>query len=177
MKPFDDYPGGGKRILKKMGRTNTRREDGLWLMENASQDSCAYCDVSLVDTYHHWLLLNVGHVVPARECARLGIPDGWHHSFTNAVHSCFGCSMFDNRYSVMWQAPKAPYDWTVREFITLRDRVLRERYGRIGERSACEIRFFQLNVARSFRGPTKPDSTSPEIHVSGDIETRRERKT
>ena len=146
MKPFDDYPGEGKRILKKMGRTNARREDGLWPMQNARQNSCAYCDVSLVDTYDHWLLLNVDHVVPARECARLGIPDGWHHSFTNAVLSCFGCNMFDNRYSIEWQIPKAPDDWTVREFITLRDRVFRERYGRIGARRACEIGFFELMV-------------------------------
>ena len=150
MKPFDDYPGGGKRILKSMGRANARREDGLWLMEYASQDSCAYCDVSLVDTYHHWLLLNVGHVVPARECARLGIPDGWHHSFTNTVLSCFGCNLFDNRYSVTWQVPRAPDDWTVREFITLRDSVFRERHRRIGERRDREIRFFRLNVQRSF---------------------------
>ena len=155
MKPFDDYPGGGKKILRRMGRTNTRREDGLWLMENASQDSCAYCDVSLVDTYHYWLLLNVGHVVPARECARLGIPDEWHHSFTNTVLSCFGCSLFDNRYSVTWQVPMATDDWTVREFITLRDRVFRERYRRIGERRACEIRFFQMKVVGSAPRPTQ----------------------
>ena len=154
MKPFDDYPGGGERILKKMGRTNARREDGLWLMQNARQDSCAYCGVSLVDTYDHWLLLNVDHVVPARESTRLGIPGGWHHSLTNAVLSCFGCNMFDNRYSVEWQAPKTPDDCTVPEFIKLRDGVFRERHGRIGERRAFEIRFFQLNVARSVHGPT-----------------------
>lgn len=157
MKPFDDYPGGGKRILKKMGRTCARREDGLWLMQNALQDSFAYCDVSLVDTYHHWLLLNVGHVVPARECARLGIPDAWHHSFL----SCFGCSLFDNRYRVTWQVPKAPDDWTVRGFITLRDGVIKERRRRIGERRACEISFFQLNVERGVPGPNRIKSPWP----------------
>ena len=155
MNPFDDYPGRGDSILKKMGRANARREDGLWLMQNARQDSCAYCDISLVDTYHHWLLLNVDHVVPVRECARLGIPDGWRHSFTNAVLSCFGCNMFDNRYSIEWQVPRVPDDWTVREFITLRDAVFRERHRRIGERRASEISFFQLKVARSAPGPTQ----------------------
>ena len=131
-----------------MGRANSRREDGLWLMENARQDSCAYCDVSLVDTYHHWLLLNVDHVVPAGECAKLGIPDGWHHSFTNTVLSCFGCNLFDNRYTIDWQAPKAPDDWTVLEFIALQDRVFRARHKRIADRREEEIRFFQLRVAR-----------------------------
>ena len=154
MRPFDDYPGEGKRILKKMGRANSRRDDGLWLMQNARQDSCAYCDLRLVDSYHHWLLLNVGHVVPARECARLGIPDGWHHSFTNAVLSCSGCNMFDNRYSVDWQAPKAPDDWTVQEFITLRDGVFRERHRRIAERRASEISFFEMMAERSVPRPT-----------------------
>ena len=38
MKPFDDYPGGGCTILKPMSRTNTRRGDGSWLMENVGQE-------------------------------------------------------------------------------------------------------------------------------------------
>lgn len=148
MKPFDDYPGRGTTILKKMGRTNSRREDGLWLMKNTRQDCCCYCGVSLVDTYHHWLLLNVGHVVPARECARLGVPTEWHHSFTNSVLSCFGCSLFDNRYTIDWYEPKDPDYWTVPEFIALRDQVFEERHRRIAVRRLQEMRFFRLEIAR-----------------------------
>ena len=155
MKPFDDYPGSGARILKKMGRANARREDGLWLMEKTRQDCCGYCGVSLVDTYHHWLLLNVDHVVPAKECARLGVPEEWRHSFTNSVLSCFGCNMFDNRYTVGWQQPKNPDDWTVPHFIALRDLVYEERRRRIEVRCAEEMRFFQLKVARSNLASTR----------------------
>ena len=142
MKPFDDYPGGGNTILKKMGRANSRREDGKWLMDNTSQYSCVYCGVNLVDDYYHWLLLNVGHVIPVGECNRLEIPKEWHHSFTNAVLACFGCNLFDNRYSIGWQEPKATGMWTVPAFVSLRDQVFKERKERILKRRGDEVAFF-----------------------------------
>lgn len=148
MKPFDDYPGEGNTILKKMGRTNARREDGLWLMKNAGQDRCAYCEVSLVDDYYHWLLLNVDHVIPASECKRLGIPNEWHHSFTNTVLACFGCNLFDNRYSIEWEKPKPISHWTVPDFISLRDKVFKERKGRILHRRSDEIRFYNERIPK-----------------------------
>ena len=146
MKPFDDYPEGGRTIIKKMGRANARREDGLWLMEKAQQDRCVYCEVSLVDDYYHWLLLNVDHVIPAKECTRLYIPEEWHHSFTNAVLACFGCNLFDNRYTIEWQQPKAAAAWKVSEFIALRDEVFAERKTRILSRRADEVQFFEQRV-------------------------------
>ena len=146
MKPFDDYPGGGYTILRKMGRTNARREDGLWLMNHANQDRCVYCGVSLVDDYHHWLLLNVDHVIPVSECKRLHIPEEWHHSFTNAVLACFGCNLFDNRYAITWQQPKRV--WTESEFTSLRDKVLEERTWRIRNRRKEEVSFYEHKVKR-----------------------------
>ena len=146
MYPFDDYPGEGKEILKKMGRANARREDGLWLMKNAKQDRCVYCKVSLVDDYNHWLLLNVDHVIPASECKRLGIPNDWHHSFSNVVLACFGCNLFDNRYSIEWGAPKPAGEWTVPEFTLLRDKVFMERKNRILRRRSDEIEFFTKHI-------------------------------
>ena len=149
MKPFDDYPDGGNTILRKMGRANARREDGLWLMQNANQDKCAYCGVSLVDNYDHWLLLNLDHVIPAKECDRLGIPVEWHHSFTNAVLACFGCNLFDNRYKIQWQQPKPTSEWTLPQFVELRNKVFQERKGRILKRRADEVDFFERNVRLS----------------------------
>ena len=146
MKPFDDYPAGGLSILKKMGRANTRREDGLWLMKNAGQDRCVYCDISLVDEYYHWLLLNVDHVIPASECKRLGIPDEWHHSFTNVVLACFGCNLFDNRYRIEWAEARPANDWTVPEFVSLRNAVFAERKERILKRRDEEINFFNRQI-------------------------------
>ena len=146
MKPFDDYPEGGLAILKKMGRANARREDGLWLMENAKQDRCVYCGISLVDEYYHWLLLNAGRVVPDKECKRLRIPDQLCDSFTNAVLACYGCNIFDNRYTIDWQEPKATGEWTVPEFIGLRDKVFTERKARILKRRTEEVQFFEQKV-------------------------------
>lgn len=146
MKPFDNYPEGGATILKKMGRNNARREDGLWLMLEAEQKTCVYCEISLVDDYYHWLLLNVGHVISPGECARLGIPTDWHHSFSNAVLTCSGCNTIDSVYQIEWQEPQKAQDWTAQQFIDLRDRVFEERKKRILERRDGEVSFFNLNV-------------------------------
>lgn len=145
MYPFSNYAGNGNTILKKMGRANARREDGLWLMENTGQVKCAYCEISLVDEYYHWLLLNVDHVIPERECKRLNLPADWHHSFTNTVLACSGCNIFDNHYSIIWQSPKP--QWTVEEFVTLRDKVFVERKMRILKRRSEEIRFYENRIA------------------------------
>ena len=139
-------PEVGRSILRKMGRTNSRREDGLWLMDHAGQSGCAYCGVSLVDDYNHWLLLNVGHVIPERECKRLGIPEEWHHSFTNTVLACFGCNLFDNHYTVSWEHRREV--WKESDFTDLRDRVFQERMTRIQSRREDEIRFFNKIVRR-----------------------------
>lgn len=146
MKPFDDYPGEGRAILRKMGGTSARREDGLWLMDHASQSMCAYCGVNLVDDYYRWLLLNVDHVIPVGECRRLGVPAEWHHSFANAVLACSGCNMFDNRYTVSGERPREV--WTESDFTDLRDRVFQERVARISSRHEDERRFFDRNIRR-----------------------------
>ena len=128
--------------MQKMSGENARQGYGKWLMDNASQYSCVYCGVSLVDDYYHWLLLNVGHVIPAKECTRLGIPNEWHDSYTNIVLACSGCNLFENRYSIGWQEPKATGMWTVPTFVSLRDQVFKERKERILKRRRDEVAFF-----------------------------------
>ena len=56
MRPFDDYHGGGYTMLPKLKGGNARRQYGHWLVERG-QTSCAYCKMSLVDSYENWLLL------------------------------------------------------------------------------------------------------------------------
>ncbi len=147
MEPFDDYPEGGRTILEKKGDSDSRHKEGLWLMENAKQYRCVYCDVSLVDEYYHWLLLNAGWVIPVSQCRQLGIPDEWSHSFTNAVLACYGCKGFDNKYTIDRQQLKAAGGtWTVPEFIALRDKVFTERKARICKRRAQEVQFFEREV-------------------------------
>lgn len=117
-------------------------------MDNAKQTCCAYCTHSLVDTYEHWLLVNIDHVISAKECERLGIPKEWHHSFSNTVLACFGCNLFNNRYQIEWQQSRPANEWIVPMLVALRDRVFQERRQRIQDRRADEVRFYERNIRR-----------------------------
>ena len=149
MNPFDDYPGGGYTILRTLKGSNARREYGHWLVERG-QTSCAYCGISLLDSYEHWLLLTVDHVVPVsdkdrREGHRLGIPKSWHESYSNIVLACSGCNGFRNHYKVSWQERKEWLDEA--EFFELRDRVFQEKAALIEEARNSEISFYNDHVA------------------------------
>ena len=148
MKPFDDYPGGGYTVLRQLKGGNARREYGHWLVENG-QTSCAYCGMSLVDSYEHWLLLTVDHVIPVsdkdrRKGHRLGIPKSWHESYSNIVLACSGCNGFRNRYEASWQKRKE--SWEESEFFEFRDRVFQEKSALIAEARNSELRFYQDHV-------------------------------
>ncbi len=65
MNPFEVYPGAGRVLLGKPKNTsNCRYGYGLELQRLNGQTNCAYCQVSLIDDYYHWLLMAVDHVVP-----------------------------------------------------------------------------------------------------------------
>lgn len=140
MRPFDDYPQGGYTILRKLRGDNARRGYGHWLVEHG-QKSCAYCALSLVDSYEHWLLLTVDHVIPVSEGRRLRIPRDWYESYSNIVLACSGCNGFRNRYEVSWQEPKE--SWEESEFFTFRDRVFQEKDATIEEARISERRFYR----------------------------------
>ena len=146
MKPFDDYPGGGYApILPRLKGTDARHEYGHCLVKHG-QTSCAYCGVSLVDDYYHWLLLSVGHVIPGKEYKRLGIPPSWGESYSNIVLACSGCNGFDNRYEITWQEPKDK--WTESEFFVLRDKVFAARTLRIERARVDDSDFYEQKVRR-----------------------------
>ena len=69
MNVFDRYPLGGRVLLgRPKNLTGACRSGyGLELQRRTGETSCAYCDVSLIDEYHHWLLLSIDHVVPGGE--------------------------------------------------------------------------------------------------------------
>ena len=87
MKPFEDYPEGGYTVLPKGWGTTARREYGHWLVERG-QTSCAYCEMSLVDSYEHWLMPTAEHVIPVADRDRLRIPTNWHESYSNIILEC-----------------------------------------------------------------------------------------
>ena len=145
MKPFDDYPQGGDTILcNKLSSANTRRKDGHWLVKRG-QSSCAYCEMSLIDSYEHWLLLTVDHVIPRKEGHRLRIPRDWRESYSNIVLACSGCNGFRNRYEISWQEHKEFLSES--EFLELRDRVFQERKALIEKARNREKHFYTDHVA------------------------------
>lgn len=149
MTPFDDYPHGGYTILPKLKGSNARREYGLWLVEHG-QTSCAYCGVSLVDSYEHWLLLTVDHVIPVslkdrKEGHRLRIPKSWHESYSKIVLACSGCNGFRNRYEIPQQESRE--SWEESEFFNLRDKVFQEKRALIGKARLSETCFYMDRVA------------------------------
>ena len=85
----------------------------------------------------------IDHVVPLGEARRLGIKAEFAGDIVNIVLSCSGCNGFRNRYTVK-REPKP--EWTLEEFIALRDEVFAERARGIEERRKQEIALYQRKL-------------------------------
>jgi hypothetical protein len=128
VQPFDSYPGGGRVLLgEPRDWANSRHGCGLDLQQVTRQTCCAYCGLSLVDTYEHWLLLSVDHVVPSRQALALGIPRHFSQDMLNLVLCCAGCNGFGNRYAVPVLLATRREDWDLSAFLGLRDAVFNAR--------------------------------------------------
>lgn len=152
MRVFDMYPYAGRALLgRPRDLTGACRSGyGLGLQRLTGQTACAYCGVSLVDTYHHWLLMSVDHVVPSGEARRLGVGAQYFEDAINLVLCCAGCNGFGNRYRC--EAP-AQRIWTLDGFLALRDFMFDDRFQRIAIRRATEIDLFD---SRPWEQPTRP---------------------
>ena len=118
MMPFDSYPGAGRELLGKCGITNCRHEYGLKLQRLTGQTSCAYCSLSLVDTYEHWLLMSVDHVIPTATGVSIGLKKEWLEDFCNTVLCCSACNGFKNRFEL---DPETSVATNFVSFVALRD--------------------------------------------------------
>jgi hypothetical protein len=118
MSHFDSYPGAGRELLGKCSGGNCRHEYGLKLQRLTGQTACAYCELSLVDTYEHWLLMSVDHVIPTRTGLALGISADWLADYCNTVLCCWACNGFGNRYQLAAETI-VPTDFAA--FVKLRD--------------------------------------------------------
>lgn len=122
--PFDIYPGRGRVLLGHLGGDNARHGYGLRLQRKTGQTRCAYCGLSLVDSYEHWLMLSVDHVVPAKAGEAIGIPSEWLDDYCNKVLCCSACNGFGNGYALPASAQRPS---SVEEFCRLRDDVFLQR--------------------------------------------------
>lgn len=138
--PFLKYPDQGRQLLGKRSVDNSRRGYGLALRRLTGLSSCAYCGMDLFDSYEHWLLLQVDHVIPTTVGKRLGIPSEWLEDYSNLVLSCSACNSFDNQFGAP-EIISAPQ--TEDEFFDLRDAVFTKRKPRIFECQSLERSFFE----------------------------------
>lgn len=140
MEPFDWYPKEDTELRRPLKPGNCRHGYGLDLQKRTGQTRCAYCGVSLVDDYYHWLLLCVDHVVPSGECRRLKIPPELAGGLVNMVLACSGCNGFDNRLTMSDEQPRSI--WSLEDFVRLRDRFFVTRKASLAERRAVEMAAF-----------------------------------
>ncbi len=139
MMPFDAYPGGGNELLGKCPGGNCRRGYGLKLQRLTGQTTCAYCGVSLVDTYDHWLLMCTDHVIPTGTGLALGIDGIWLEDFCNRVLCCSGCNGFKNRFQLPTESV-LPAE--IKGFVALRDAIFAARKELIVAASQTEREFY-----------------------------------
>lgn len=139
---FDRYPAKGRTLLgRPTDQTGACRTGyGLGLQRLTGETNCAYCGVSLIDTYHHWLLMSIDHVVPTGEARRVGIGPEFSEDAVNLVLCCAGCNGFGNRYRTTIEPRPI---WTLDEFLSLRDFIFEDRFARIAEHRAVEIAAFE----------------------------------
>jgi hypothetical protein len=142
MNLFDRYPLGGRTLLGRLRNLTgaCRSGYGLSLQRLTGETSCAYCGLSLVDDYYHWLLMSIDHVVPVAEARRVGICSQFYEDAINLVLCCSGCNGFGNRYRCKAEISE---NWTLDEFVALRDKVFADRSESIATRREKEWTFFQ----------------------------------
>lgn len=111
------------------------------MQRRTGQRACAYCGQCLIDTYTHWLLLTVDHVVPTSVGLQLGIPGMLMEDCINKVLACAGCNGLGNRYR---HVPSTTTDeWSLDTFVTLRDTIFGERALLIQKLRAIDVSFFE----------------------------------
>jgi hypothetical protein len=152
MRPFDSYSGRGIVLLDGIGGGTCRHDYGPKFQQRTNQTMCAYCGISLVDTYEHWLQMAIDHVVPKSVCASLGIQPAWMEDCINKVLSCAACNGFKNRFK-----PHADTSCpaTLDEFCALRDRLFAERKVIVAERHIVERAFYDKEPWKTVMPPAR----------------------
>jgi hypothetical protein len=134
--PFDLYENGGTVPLGRPKSATSRTGYGIDVVRRCGA-RCAYCDRNLLEPYEAWLDLSVDHVVPTStiwydKCAN------WLEDFFNIVTCCRACNEFLNRYKCSELAPE-----NLPQFLTIRDRVFKDKRRRTRERHQEERRWYE----------------------------------
>ncbi len=138
MKPFDDYPGGGRELLGPLPHALSPNPlaPALDLQFVTGQRRCAYCGGSLFGEFS-CSLPQLDHVVPVADADRLGIPREYSRDMINAVLCCSACRELAQYYSV--GDDLRPRKLSVESFVSLRDSVFSERKALAAQRPDEEM--------------------------------------
>lgn len=156
--PFSNYPYGGRKPLGRRRGLITRTVDGPEFMRITGTRHCAYCGLDMTKCYKDWLTMALDHVVPVSVCTKMGICVEWVWDYSNCVLACGACNGFCNRYQPQTDCSIPP---DLPRFYDLRDRIFRERYLRVAERSESERLFFESK-------PWDPDFQQIVLEVGGE---------
>jgi hypothetical protein len=151
MKPFDDYPEGGRKFIELITGNNCRNGYGLRFMQITGETKCAYCgEVDFSECYRAWLSMAIDHVIPKSVCKEMGLSHEWTNDCSNLVLACAACNSFNNRYKppANTQIPQTP-----EEFFALRDTIFSERTRLITKQHAKEKNEF---IKRKWEQKIKP---------------------
>jgi len=144
--PFDQYPHDKTILLgKAKDDTNCRHGYGLELQRITGQTACAYCDLSLVGTYEHWLLMSVDHVVPKRDMGDngLGVEPKWIEGLVNRVLCCSACNQFLQSSISKLLGPTVRKPESLGEFVKLRDKAFDAKRRKAKKSHENELAFYQ----------------------------------
>jgi hypothetical protein len=145
MKPFDEYPSAGRRLL---GITPDVQGDNslhsAWKLQSLTgQMRCAYCNGSLFGDYS-CSLPRMDRVIPVAEADRLGISRLYSLDTINAVLCCSTCRDLAQGYVVPDRL--RPRKLSIETFADMRDRVFAERRAFVIERSKEETPVLDYEV-------------------------------
>ena len=153
--PFDNYPGKGRDLADPFLRhtyryqkmwengSNSKHHYALYLILETKQPSCAYCEKILVDTFDHWLLTSIDHVVPKNAIKSNDMREDWVHDLSNVVICCLACNGYLNQYKLPTET-RGPL--SMEKWFALRDRTFREKREEAQARLKTEREFFDENL-------------------------------
>ena len=139
MEPFESYPEWLKNNPRCLGGGSSRTGYGLVLQRITKQTECAYCELSMVNTYHHWLHMTVDHVIPGYMAKHEGWRE-WVDNANNMVICCSACNGFLNGFRLA--ADTRPPS-TFEEFVARRDSLFSEKKARALKRHEHERCIFE----------------------------------
>lgn len=137
MRPFDEYPGEGRRLLGALPQAANANPlvPALEMQFITGQLRCAYCDGSLFGQYS-CSLPRIDRVVPAADAERLGFPHDYALDITNTVLCCSSCHELAQRYAVPGEM--RAFGTSESAFLALRDRLFAERRAMMESGAAAE---------------------------------------